>query len=314
MPSTRITVLWSATCLLLTAYATAALAGPVYKKKETEIKVQQTERTVPPKPKPAEKQGPSLTAEQFIASIATKIANINQAMIDKMRQLISITPDTDPDKPDFIFRLAELYNEKRQYNNFKARELDEKIFVVKSAGEKSRLKSEQAGYEREEKRWLLEAAKTYILVASNPRFASYPKMDEVLFYLGYMLQQVKRNDDARVFFLRLVKDYPQSRFVPDAYLSFGEYYFEQGEMENAMKFYDKVTKFEQSKVYGYALYKKAWAFYNLKEFAHSMEGFVKVITLAQQGRLDKGQRAGLERECKKDTVLVYSQIGTPEKA
>src|SRR5262249_10493315 len=104
------------------------------------------------------------------------------------------------------------------------------------------------------------------------------------------------------------------RFVPDAYLSFGEYYFEQGEMENAMKFYDKVTKFEQSKVYGYALYKKAWAFYNLKEFAHSMEGFVKVITLAQQGRLDKGQRAGLERECKKDTVLVYSQIGTPEKA
>src|ERR1041385_867702 len=236
MHRTNMRILWAAS-LLLTAYASAALAGPVYKKKETEIKVQQTERTAPPKAKATEKIGPTLTADQFIASIATKIANINQAMIDKMGKLISITPDTDPEKPDFIFRLAELYNEKRSYYNFRARELDEKIFVAKSAGEKSRMKNEQAGYEREEKRWLLEAAKTYILVASNPKFASYPKMDEVLFYLGYMLQQVKRNEDARVFFLRLVKDYPQSRFVPDAYLSFGEFYFEQGDMDAAMKFY-----------------------------------------------------------------------------
>src|SRR5689334_16786524 len=99
MPRMKMKIICSAHCLLLTAYCTTALAGPVYKKKETEIKVQQTERTVPPKPKPAEKQGPTLTADQFIAAIATKIANINQAMIDKMGKLISITPDTDPEKP-----------------------------------------------------------------------------------------------------------------------------------------------------------------------------------------------------------------------
>ncbi|HJZ87373.1 MAG TPA: tetratricopeptide repeat protein [Polyangia bacterium] len=292
----------------------AALAGPVYKKKETEIKATQTERTAPPKPKASEKPAPTLKQEQFVAGIQTKIENINEAMIAKMQRLIAITPDTDPEKPDFIFRLAELYNEKRQYNNFRARALDEKIFQSRSEGEKMRMKSEQGTFEREEKRWLLEAAKTYITVATNPKFASYPRMDEVLFYLGYMLQQVKREDEARVFFLRLVKDFPNSRFVPDAYLSFGEYYFTAGDMDAAMKFYDKVTKFPQSKVFGYALYKKGWAFYNLKEFNRSMETFITVITLAQQGKLDKANRAGLEKECKKDTVLVYSQIGTPEKA
>src|ERR1041385_7717090 len=104
MHRTNMRILWAAS-LLLTAYASAALAGPVYKKKETEIKVQQTERTAPPKAKATEKIGPTLTADQFIASIATKIANINQAIIDKMGKLISITPDTDPEKPDFIFRL-----------------------------------------------------------------------------------------------------------------------------------------------------------------------------------------------------------------
>src|SRR5262249_7285204 len=156
----------------------------------------------------------------------------------------------------------------------------------------------------EEKQWLLEAAKTYLTVADNPKFANYKRMDQVLFYLAYMLQQVKRNDDARRFFLRLVKDYPQSQFVPYAYLSFGEYYFEQGDMEAAMKFYDKVTKFPQSVVYGYALYKKGWAFYNLKEFQSSMSTFVSVITLAQQGKIDKAGREGLVKECKKDVVRV----------
>ena len=56
-------------------------------------------------------------------------------------------------------------------------------------------------------------------------------MDEVLFKLAYLLTPVKKEDQAREFFLRLIKDYPNSKYIPDAYLSFAEYYFDKGEMD-----------------------------------------------------------------------------------
>jgi TolA-binding protein len=295
-----------------------AWAGPKYTKKETEIKAVQTERTAPPRPKEQKKQGPNLKGDLFtpeqMQKRATQIRQINQAIIDKTKYLIDRTEDSNPDKPELMYRLAELYNENRQYFNFRARSLDEKVFQARGDGEKSRLKSEQASYEREENRWLLEAAKTYIQVANNPKFQQYPKMDEVLFYLGYMLQQVKRTDEARVFYGRLVKEHQGSKFVPNAYLSFGEYYFEQGDMNAALQFYDRIKKFPNSVVYGYALYKSGWAYYNLKDFGTSMKTFIDVIDLARQHKIDPANRAALEKECKKDIVLVYSQIGTPEKA
>ena len=52
------------------------------------------------------------------------------------------------------------------------------------------------------------------------------EMDEVLFRLAFLLTSVKKEDQAREFFHRLIKDYPNSKYIPDAYLSFAEYYFD----------------------------------------------------------------------------------------
>mgnify|MGYP001821156026 FL=1 len=43
--------------------------------------------------------------------------------------------------------------------------------------------------------------------------------------------------------------------MPNAYLSFAEYYFNDSDMEAAAKFYRKVLEFppKQNSVYGYAL-------------------------------------------------------------
>ena len=79
--------------------------------------------------------------------------------------------------------------------------------------------------------------KSYVAASKYPK---YNRMDEVLFRLAYLLQMIKKEDQAREFFHRLIKDYPQSKYVPNAYLSFAEFYFHKGEMENAGKFYEKV--------------------------------------------------------------------------
>src|SRR4029077_14908059 len=118
----------------------------------------------------------------------------------------------------------------------------------------------QAGYEKQEQEWLLKAVKGYIAAT---KFKKDERMDEVLFKLAYLLTSVKKEDQAREFFLRLIKDYPNSKYIPDAYLSFAEFYFEKGEMDAALKFYEKVEQFPKSSVYPYAVYKKGWCYVNL---------------------------------------------------
>ena len=199
-----------------------------------------------------------------------------------MRRLITVTADDDPQKPDFMFRLGELYAEKQRYNFNAARALDQKIFEL-PPNQRGPLQAQQKTYEQQEQKWLLEAVKAYI---GATKFRKYERMDEVLFRLAFLLTSVKKEDQAREFFHRLIKDYPNSKYIPDAYLSFAEYYFDKGEMENALKFYEKVEQFPKSSVYPYAVYKKGWCYVNLGDYKTALETFVGVVRMTQEGKVN----------------------------
>ena len=88
--------------------------------------------------------------------------------------------------------MAELYAEQERYYSFRARDLDEKVFDAQQkndAAKANQLKAQQTDFEKREKQWLLEAVKKYIEVANGPKYQSYSKMDQVLFYLAYLLTQ-----------------------------------------------------------------------------------------------------------------------------
>ena len=146
-----------------------------------------------------------------------------------------------------------------------------------------KLKATQADYLKREQQWLLGAVKKYLEVADGPKYGQYKRMDEVLFYLAYLLTEVKKEDAARKYFKRLIKDFPKSKFIPDALFAFGEYFFEQKQLEDALTFYDKVLQFPESRVFGYAKYKKAWVYYNLGDFKGALATFVDVIEMTDKG-------------------------------
>lgn len=286
-----------------------------YKKQEVEVQgVSQTQLTKPaPPPKEKKESGPVISLEEFVGKRQDKIQKITDAQINQMQRLIRVTEDSDPQKPDFYFRLAELYAEKQRYFFFQARSLDQKIFEAQR-GAKASLQNAQRNHERDSERWLLKAVESYI---DASKFRKYDRMDEVLFKLAYLLQSVKKEDQARDFFHRLIKDYPNSRYVPEAYLSFAEFFFQKGEMENALKFYERVEQFPKSPVYGYAVYKKGWCWINLGDFKKALQIFVDVIRLAKEGKTgDKRQNQALEREAKKDVVKAYARTpgATADKA
>ena len=99
--------------------------------KKQEIEVQGVPQTQLPKPAPpvkeTKKSGPTISLDEFKGRKQGEIQKITDQQINQMQRLIRVTEDDDPQKPDFYFRLAELFAEKQQYYFFQARSLDEKI-------------------------------------------------------------------------------------------------------------------------------------------------------------------------------------------
>ncbi|MCK5799924.1 MAG: tetratricopeptide repeat protein, partial [Deltaproteobacteria bacterium] len=218
--------------------STSATAGPRYTKSEVRVEAKQTALTKIIKKTPEAKtkieerraHAPKISGEAFRSQMKAKVSKLTDAAIKTLNRLIRITPEDDPEKPDFYFRLAEHYRDKKVQYNFEARELDEKLFLEKDPSRREGLKRRQAAYEKYEKQWMLGAIKLYLKIATRPQYAKYKRMDEVLFNVADMLKQAKRHDKARIFFRKLILNYPQSKYIPDAYLSFAEFYFNTNEI------------------------------------------------------------------------------------
>jgi tetratricopeptide (TPR) repeat protein len=310
------------TASVAVAFSGAARGAGKYTKKEAEIAATQTALTKPSQKKVEDKTRPEISADDVFQGVGEKVKSITDAQIKTMQRLIKNTSDSDPEKPDLLFRLAELYAEQQRYFNFRARELDEKIFTAQNNNDNAtadKMKGQQADYQKKEQQWLLASVKQYLEVADHPeKYGKYKKMDEVLFYLAYLLTQVKKEDAARKYFKRLIKDYPKSKFIPDALLSFGEYFFEQKDLESALKFYERVLAYPDSRVFGYAKYKMGWVYYNLGDFKQAMATFIAVIELTEKGGGSsiKQNRIALQKEAKKDVVRTFARLpgAQPEKA
>ena len=153
--------IFAATLSLLLLAPVAAFAAPDakegkpansgkgrYSKQETEVKAQQTNLTKPQAPPEKKKENrPTLTVDQFRETKTQEIQKIVDAQISKMRRLITVTADDDPQKPDFMFRLGELYAEKQKYNFSAARALDQKIFELQP-NQRGPLQAQQKIYEQ----------------------------------------------------------------------------------------------------------------------------------------------------------------------
>jgi len=311
-----------------TTFAASSLLAPAvdaqvgrYKRKSVHVEVKATEKTAKleaRKPQKGEKKQeiPEITADQFM-QIETKVQSIRDEQIREFIALIKDTDADDPERPDLLFRLAELYAQKQRHLRFQGMEMYSKIQKTKNKSKKKQYERKQQQYFQAEKKWLVQSIKIYKQIADNPKFKDYPRMDEALFYYAFTLQSAKYMEEARKVFYRLIKDYPDSRYIPDAYLSFADYYFglaadkgDRSALANAEKFYDKVLQFPKSGVYAYALYKKGWVYLNQDRNQDALETFFKVVQITNKDK----RKATLNKAAKKDFVRAYSEVGKPQLA
>ena len=143
--------------------------------------------------------------------------------------LIDLGGGSDQDTPQWYFRLAELLWEESQYFFFEANRRDDRLIALGTKGdprEIDRLMAEKKELEAQQKKHRDQAVALYGAIIK--RYPKYPRLDEVLYFLAENLSKRNRNDpDAIKAYGALIQRFPKSRFVPDAWMAVGEYWFEK---------------------------------------------------------------------------------------
>jgi outer membrane protein assembly factor BamD (BamD/ComL family) len=261
-------------------------------------------------PAEAKEQQPELSADQVL-TVEGLVGDIRTEQEQEFVNLITATPDSEvEEKSDYYFRLGELYAKQQRYWRIKGTELTIQSDQSKNPQQKAKFKSDAAVAGNKAKDYLLKAVKTYKGLTDNDAFRNYPKMDMALFYYGYTLQGGKYMKEARSVYDKLLKNYPNSKYVPEAHLAFADYFFEIGQLDDAEARYRMVLKFPKSPAYWYAMYKMGWIDLNKQRFQDALETFFQV---AQATRNDKKEEV-LNRASKKDFVRAYAEIGKADKA
>ncbi|MFO0728667.1 MAG: tetratricopeptide repeat protein [Myxococcota bacterium] len=256
--------------------------------------------------------GPTLKYEQFRKGVEIKVAEKRESQIDGLKRLLDSGPP-EADLPDIKFRLAELYYEKGRFYFFRAQEAEEQAQKSKDPGQKDQLLGESKNLAKEVQSWDKKATDLYKEIAE--RYPKYERLPEVLFALGQTYWSALRYQDAIQVYTDLIRRFKDSPLVADAWLAFGEYYFNEGELNKALKAYELAAADKRSRVYGFALYKQAWCYYNLADWKKALEKFRATVFYSQMADTLSGEnRISLAREAQKDFVKTYAFTGDEARA
>ncbi len=252
--------------------------------------------------------------------------------IQGLESLFASTPKNAPDRPKLMRRLAEGYVELESAAFRDKTEAGMKADEAKAKGNSTEAFRSEAD---KADKVLVAARKAAIAHYTNLK-NQYPKWcqnnnaadptkssgctDEVLYYLAYEYEQANDLDNARKVYLELIQSWPQSKFIPNAYLAFGELFFNEAQGDPskwalAEQSYTEVIKYPppDNKVFGYAHYKLAYVAWNKGDFVRAASEFKKTIEYGvQYASLPNAEQLAVS--ARHDLIPVYALAGDPKRA
>ncbi|OQX69369.1 MAG: hypothetical protein B6A08_05670 [Sorangiineae bacterium NIC37A_2] len=239
--------------------------------------------------------------------------------IQGLERLFKQTPKDSPDRPQLVLRLAEGYAELEQaairdkiaadikLQDKKAKKQD----TSKEKQEISKAKAIETSARKSAIKYYQQMVKSY---------SSYSKLDEVLYYLAYEYEQAGDLQNARKTYFDLIEKAPKSTYVPNAYLAFGELFFQEATADPskwalAEAAYLEVMKHPppKNKLWGYARYKLAYVYWNQGLYKQALEQFKEVIKYGTTYS-DLPNAAQLAKSARKDLIPVYAASEKPDRA
>ena len=227
--------------------------------------------------------------------------------ITGLDSLFKNTPRRAPDRVSIARRLAEAYVE-----------LESAARRDKTQAEVAKNKAEADKANAVLRLARTNAIKNYELIRKE--HATYKDIDEVLYYLAYEYEQGEDLENARKVYFDLIAKAPNSKYIPSAYLAFGELFFSQAQtdpekFELAKGAYLKVIESPppENKMWGYAHYKLAYVAWNQGNYAESLTHFRSTIDFGTK-YANLPNATPLARAARRDIIPVYALSGRADKA
>ncbi|HVU00404.1 MAG TPA: tetratricopeptide repeat protein [Polyangiaceae bacterium] len=241
--------------------------------------------------------------------------------ITGLERLYGSTRKKSPDRPQLVRRLAEGYVELETAANHDKTQAE--IDADDAKRKKDKSKYDRSRGEAGKAKKILDSARQNAIKFYNVMKKDYPnysKLDEVLYYLAYEYEQAGDLDNARKVYYELIQKAPKSKYIPNAYLAFGELFFQEA-MGDPSKWalageaYKQVLKYPppENKVWGYAHYKLGYVYWNTGDYAKAIQEFKETIEYGDKYS-DQPNSAQLQKAARKDLIPVYAISGKPDKA
>ena len=214
-----------------------------------------------------EQEERGLTPEE-LDQLQRDLQSQNEDMINQLRDIIAGSPHADQ-RPEWMFQKAELMWELRHMEYLRERNDYNACLDAAFEGtiEEDECDEPEPDY--------IEPREIYEAILQE--FPDYGRLDEVIFRLGRGLLDADEGPRAVEYLNRLVSEYPNSQYIPDAYLSLGDYFFEEHMTGAAKDNYVSVLENEGYRNYDYALYQLGWTNYNMGEYRDSADRFKQVV-------------------------------------
>jgi TolA-binding protein len=208
--------------------------------------------------------------ERAIASLETEERADREDAIARFEAFLAAYPDDPTYTPDTMFRLSELYYEKSN---------DE----FKQASDAFREEAQRALAEGREPP--AEPVKSYApSIALYQRiitgFPSYRFLHGIHYLLAYCLGEMGQGPESRVAFRNLIELFPDSPFVPEAWVRLGDALFDDpqpGSLRQAAQAYSKLYAYPEHPLHARALYKLGWTSYRLDDYQAAVEAFARLL-------------------------------------
>jgi TolA-binding protein len=169
-----------------------------------------------------------------------------------------------------MFRLAELYSEQAN---------DEYQLAVESYGEEARLAlAEGRDPPPEPVKSYARPIALYQKIITG--FPDYPFLHGIYYLLAYALGEMEQGDEAQVAYTTLVERFPNSPYVPEAWVRMGDYHFDAvapDSLARAAEAYQQLLAYPDHPLYPRAAYKLGWTYYRMDDFGRSVDAFVKLL-------------------------------------
>lgn len=240
--------------------------------------------------------------------------------IQGLERLFASTAKNKPDRPQLARRLAEAYVELESaaFRDKTQAEIKRDDLKKKNPAAAGQQQTQANESEKIMKLARQKAIANYTIIVNE--YPTYSQLDEVLYYLAYEYEQANDLVNARKVYYDLIKKAPQSKYIPNAYLAFGELFFNEAQgdpskWDLAAQAYTEVTKYPApaNKVYGYAWYKLGYVYWNKGELEKSLNAFKKTIEFGVVNSQLPGA-SKLADSARRDVIPVYALKGDPAQA